>query len=259
VVHQPSCLHLEAHHTLLLRYSVPDHSVFHQAAARSDYAVVDRWAVLSRASLATFHELYRLHITLILTSLFTSGRVDHVGSVEAVFVFTRVAELLAQSRVVIEDRSDGLLDLVAFPLVLRLQTADCRADNRRRLVQEARVLEPLTLYQLAVVVLVDPTGTVLWRAHDDVAKSYVVLRRRRAAPNTNHQADSDVGKAAEHILDHTRGGGLTILAFWHYRYDDIMAGHLAKGVVVAVVSREMIRSALVLSVKKQTCRNTLGG
>jgi hypothetical protein len=185
--------------------------------------------------------------------------VDHVRSVKTVPVFTRLTELLAHSRVVVENCSDSLLDLVAFPLVLRLQTADCRADKRRRLVQEACGLKPLTLYQLSVVVLVDSASAVLWRAHDDVAESYVVLRSRRAASDTNHQADSDVGKAVEHIGDHARGGGQAVLAVRHYRNDNIMAGQLAKGVVVAVVSREVVRSALVLFIKKQTCRNTLGG
>jgi hypothetical protein len=231
------------------------------AASISKHITPFSFAIVSRivASLTAFHELYRVHTTPILTSLSASGRVDHVRLVEAIFVFARMTELLAQSRVVIEECFDGLLDLVAFPLVLRFQTVDCRADKRRRLVQEACVLKPLTLYQLSVVVQVDSASAILWRAHDNVTESDVMLRSRRAAPNTNHQADSDVGEAAEHVLDHACGGGLAVLAVRHHCNDNIMAGHLAKGVVVAVVSREMVRSALVLLVKEQTCRNTLGG
>jgi hypothetical protein len=69
VVHQPSCFRPKAHHDLLFRYSLLSDRVFHQAAARSDYAV----GIAVRSSFAV-----HLRHSTICTSC-TPHRASHVS------------------------------------------------------------------------------------------------------------------------------------------------------------------------------------
>ncbi|KAG9624226.1 hypothetical protein KCV04_g12652, partial [Aureobasidium melanogenum] len=92
-----------------------------------------------------------------------------------------------------------------------------------------------------MVVLVESTSAILWRAHDNVAEPYIVLCSRRAATKTDHQAGLDAGKAVKHILHHTCGEGLPVLTIGQNRDNDVVTGHRPQDMIVAVVGGNMAR------------------
>lgn len=165
-----------------------------------------------------------------------------------------MAEILTHPEVSIKDSLDGLSDPVPPSLVLRHKAANCRADQCRRLVKKACMVESLALDQLSMVVLVESTSAILWRAHDNVAEPYIVLCSRRAATKTDHQAGLDAGKAVKHILHHTCGEGLPVLTIGQNRDNDVVTGHRPQDMIVAVVGGNMVwsfvenRDAAILSV-----------
>lgn len=104
------------------------------------------------------------------------------------------------------------------------------------------MVESLALDQLSMVVLVESTSTILWRAHDNVAEPYIVLCSRRAATKSDHQAGLDAGKAVKHILHHTCGEGLPVLTIGQNRDNDVVTGHRPQDMIVAVVGGNMVWS-----------------
>jgi len=87
-----------------------------------------------------------------------------------------------------------------------------------------------------VVVLIHTTSLALPAADKDVAESDVMIRCRSTASDADLQADCNIFIAVEHVFSDGCSTAQPILALWQHGDDNIVAGYLAKGVVIIVVS-----------------------
>src|SRR4051812_11350421 len=109
-----------------------------------------------------------------------------------------------------------------FHHVISLKPAQCRQEQLWRLVQGPCRFESMPLDRLAVVILEHAAFPAATGTHNNIAEAYIVLCTWGAAADPDHQSETNVWKATQHVPCHGGSGRRTVLRFRQDGHDNVM-------------------------------------
>ncbi|KAK2474757.1 hypothetical protein H9L39_14717 [Fusarium oxysporum f. sp. albedinis] len=150
------------------------------------------------------------------------------------------------------------IELMPFQLILSLEPAQCCEEQLWRLVQGSCRHERMLLNRLTIVILKHTTFPTATGTHNNIAKSYIVLCVGGAAADTDHQSETNVWKAAQHVPCHSGGGGRAILRFRQDGHDNVVLPDFPQSIVIIVIIGDCFE-LVVFFVKEGSRSDKLGG
>ncbi|EXA53723.1 hypothetical protein FOVG_01439 [Fusarium oxysporum f. sp. pisi HDV247] len=93
----------------------------------------------------------------------------------------------------------------------------------------------MLLDRLAIVILEHAAFPAATGTHNNIAESYIVLCTWGAAADTDHQSETNVWKATQHVPCHGGSGRCAVLRFRQDGHDNVMLPNSPQSIIIIVI------------------------
>jgi len=240
---------------VLLADLVADNRIFHQLiCGRYDAVMHDRIVRIRRPRLSLDHGWNSTVAAGVTPCCIVDVGIGRL--VPSIFLSARTSVFLPHSWILSHHCPDGFGNMMALPVVDRVELIQRRQQKRWGGVQAFSNLELLVLHLFTILIRKNAPRPPHRASDHHVPQSDVVFLTWRPSCDSHHQSDADRFEGPEHILRHRGGRGDPISAFREACDDDMVIAHATQGVSVTVMRRDA-RERRVFFVQELACSHVL--